>query len=109
MKLATWNCEGAYRNKAEAIARWMPDIAVIQECESPDRLIFASGVPRPTSQLWFGDLSHPSKGLAVFSYTNFQFERIEPYHEEIRYCVPLRVTGEQSFNLLAIWTTRTAA
>src|SRR5205823_4751733 len=85
------------------IAQWAPDIAVIQECEHPERLVFEPGVPGPTSQLWFGDPTHPSKGLAVFSYTGYRFACHRPRDDSIRYCLPLRVTGDIGFNLIAIW------
>lgn len=33
MRLITWNCQGAFRNKASVILKHKPDILVIQECE----------------------------------------------------------------------------
>jgi hypothetical protein len=37
MQIATWNCNGALRNKLDAVRSLTFDIAVIQECEDPTR------------------------------------------------------------------------
>lgn len=64
MKIITWNCQGAFRKKAEFILAYQPDILVVPECENPEKLKFKSGIKTPTDQIWFG--SNPHKGLAVF-------------------------------------------
>ena len=35
LRVATWNCNMAFRNKCEQLLSLAPDIAVIQECERP--------------------------------------------------------------------------
>jgi exonuclease III len=101
MRLVTWNCNGAYRKKAAVIAAYKPDLAVIQECESLEKLKFVNGMPPPSAGLWFGDNSN--RGLGVFSYTGLNFELHRSYDDSIRYCVPLKVSGHSNFNLIAIW------
>jgi exonuclease III len=101
MKLLTWNCQGAFRKKAGRIARYAPDIAVIQECECPEKLAFQGDFPPPTAQLWVGD--NPWKGLGVFSFTGLELELSEPCDESLRYFLPVRVRGDYHFNLLAAW------
>ena len=58
MRLITWNCQGAFRKKANIILTQQPDILVVQECEHPDKLVFSSTTQRPNDFLWFGDNKH---------------------------------------------------
>jgi exodeoxyribonuclease III len=102
MKLITWNCQGAFRKKAEVILRERPDILVVQECEHPDKLQFGDGIQIPNDVLWIGDNVH--KGLAVFSYGPYKLEKLEPHNEEIKFIFPVAVTGgPEDFVLMAIW------
>jgi exodeoxyribonuclease III len=101
MRLVTWNCNGAYRKKAALIAAYKPDLAIIQECESLEKLKFANGLPQPSASFWFGN--NPNRGLGIFSYTGLHFELHQAYDDSIKYCVPLKVSGYLNFNLIAIW------
>lgn len=101
MRIVTWNCQGAFRRKAKLIANYKPDIAVIQECEAPEKLRFAEDVPLPYTHLWFGD--NHGKGLGIFSYTDLEFEPFSIYDDTIRYCVPIKVKGRFNVNLIAVW------
>jgi exodeoxyribonuclease-3 len=102
MKLITWNCQGAYRKKADAILKWQPDILVVQECERPDKLVFNSTTIQPNDVYWHGDNVH--KGLGIFSYSEYRFELLPVFKPEYRYILPIHVTGHgQKFTLLAIW------
>ena len=64
MKIITWNCNMAFRKKAEFILAYKPDILVVPECEHPDKLKFDQALPAPTNILWFG--SNKNKGLGIF-------------------------------------------
>jgi len=102
IKLVTWNCAGAFRKKTEQLARFGPDLAVIQECERPEKLLFPADF-KPSSIAWFGD-NTAAKGVGVFGFSGLQVEAAaEVYDPTIRYCVPLRVTGAWNFHLVAIW------
>jgi exodeoxyribonuclease III len=101
MKIVAWNCQGAFRKKADRIAGYRPDLAVISECEHPDKLDFAHDIEAPSTAVWFGD--NKAKGIGVFSYTGAKFKLHKNYSPSIRYCIPIRVTGALTFNLLAIW------
>jgi len=101
MKLVAWNCQGAFRKKAGLIAEYAPDIAVISECEHPDRLRFDSGIKPPTACLWFGD--SPTKGIGIFSYTGVNLKLHRSYQPAIRYCIPIVATGRLNLKLVAIW------
>jgi len=100
IKLITWNCQGAFRKKYPLIANLAPDLAVIQECEHPDRIPWKFG-QAPTRILWFGESL--TKGLGIFSWSDFQFEALAEYDHSIRYCVPIQITAPYIFNLIAIW------
>jgi exodeoxyribonuclease III len=102
MKLITWNCQGAFRKKAEVILRERPDILVVQECEHPDKLQFGDGIQIPNDVLWIGDNVH--KGLAVFSYGAYKLQKMERHNEDIKFIAPIAVSGGQTdFVLMAVW------
>jgi len=101
MILLTWNCNGAFRKKADAVLSQKPDLAVIQECENLPKLKFSQDTPPPNQQHWDG--SNPSRGVGIFAYGDYRFSLYENYATTIQYCIPLRVTGPQSFHLIAIW------
>lgn len=102
MKLISWNCQGAFRKKAETVLTHRPDILVIQECEHPDKLSFDEGIPKPRDIYWYSDGG--KKGLGLFSYSDYRFERLPIFNPEFRYILPFRVTGsELTFTLFAIW------
>jgi exonuclease III len=102
MRIFTWNCAGVFRKKTGQLASYNPDLAVIQECEPPEKLIFPQDF-RPDSKAWFGDPG-AAKGVGVFGFSGLRVEVADDvYDPTIRYCVPLRVTGAWNFHLIAIW------
>ena len=102
MKVITWNCNMAFRKKAELILTHKPDILIVPECEHPDKLQFDLNTPVPTSMLWFG--SNRNKGLGIFSYTNFKLKLLRNHNPELKMIIPIAVTGgESKFTLYAIW------
>lgn len=102
MKIITWNCNLAFRKKAEFILVHHPDILIVQECEHPDYLMFPSGTPIPPDTLWFG--RNPHKGFGIFSYTGYRFEALHPHNIDLQTIIPLSVTGGHlDFNLFAKW------
>ncbi len=102
MKIITWNCQGAFRKKAEIILKLKPDILIIQECEHPSKLIFSPSTKVPNDVLWFGENLH--KGVGVFSYSDYKFELVEDYNSEYKIIAPVKVTGGKiNFTLFAIW------
>lgn len=54
-----------FRQKAEFIQIYQPDIVIIPECENPDKLKFNSQTRLPKDIYWYGD--NKNKGLGVFS------------------------------------------
>lgn len=102
MKLITWNCQGAFRKKADTILKLKPDILIVQECEHPDKLIYNSDIQKPTDFYWYGD--NKNKGLAIYSFADYKFRLLPEFNPEYRYVLPFTVSGsENSFTLFAIW------
>ncbi len=107
MKIITWNCNMAFRKKADFILIHKPDILIVPECEHPDKLFFSADTPKPTDTLWFGKNQH--KGLAIFSYCDFRFKILDDYNEDFKMIIPVAVTGGQfDFILFAIWANNPA-
>ncbi len=102
MKIITWNCNMAFRKKADTILKHKPDILIIPECEHIDKLIFNQDVLKPTDALWFGN--NPNKGLSIFSYSDFRFKLSKFHNLNLKWIIPITVTGGYiDFNLFAIW------
>src|SRR3989339_733749 len=102
MRLITWNCQGAFRKKADHILKLQPDILVVQECEHPDKLNFGKSIHKPQDFYWYGD--NQNKGLGIFSYSDYKFELLADFNPDFRYVLPFRVTdNNQTFTLFAIW------
>ena len=106
MRIVTWNCQGGFHRKAEAVERLQPDLAIIQECECPDRLRSRGEAWRTRPIVWCGDA--PTKGLAVIAFTGAQLEVDPIYDATLKHLLPVLVTGSRSFRLLAVWTKEDA-
>ncbi len=102
MRLLTWNCAGAFRKKKDQLARFNPDLAVIPECERPEKLALPPDF-QPSCMAWFGD-PDAAKGVGVFAFSDLRVAvAAEVSDPTICYCVPLRLTGARNFHLIAIW------
>lgn len=101
MRIVSWNCAGAYRDKIHKIIELKPDIAVIQECESLDELKEHCKDNIPQKNFWFSERDY-NKGVGIFFYDDFEILSIE-YYSSIEFIVPLRIKNEFDFYLFAIW------
>ncbi len=102
MKIISWNCNMAFRKKAEYILRHNPDILIVPECEHPEKLKFPDQTLKPTATLWFGE--NKNKGLGIFSFSNHKFKVLKNHNPELKQIIPIKVTGGKfDFILFAIW------
>jgi exodeoxyribonuclease III len=102
MKIITWNCNMAFRKKAEFILTHQPDILIVPEAEHPQKLLFPEHTPKPTDMLWFG--KNQNKGLGIFSYGSYRFKLRRNHNPNLQMIIPIAVTGgDFDFNLFAIW------
>jgi exodeoxyribonuclease-3 len=102
MRIITWNCNMAFRKKAEAILALEPDILVLPECECAEKLVFKSELKQPSSILWFGSNKH--KGLAVIAYNGIKLKAMKDHNPNFKTIAPIAVNGPGfRFTLFAIW------
>jgi exodeoxyribonuclease III len=102
MKIITWNCNMAFRKKAEYILKHQPDILIIPESEHPDKLKFSATTSLPTDTIWYG--KNLNKGLGVFSYGSYKFKLLDIHNPTFKNILPIAVTGGSiDFTLFAIW------
>ncbi|MBP3346170.1 MAG: endonuclease/exonuclease/phosphatase family protein [Alphaproteobacteria bacterium] len=101
MKLISWNCNCAFRNKHHLLPP--ADILVIAESESPEFLQKHKAFLPYKTHLWVGKRAH--KGLSIFASAGWSAEIAEFYNEEFKYIVPVRIASEKAqFLLWAVWT-----
>ena len=102
MRIITWNCNMAFRKKAEHILAFKPDILIVPECEHPDKINLQSNLPLLSDVFWFGKNVH--KGLGVFSFSDYKFKLHKPHNRKLKTILPLQVSNSKhAFNLFAIW------
>ncbi|MBX3722417.1 MAG: endonuclease/exonuclease/phosphatase family protein [Turneriella sp.] len=65
MRIISWNCNGAFRNKLRFISELEPDILIIQECEDLKKIEFDMFSKPIYEGYWFGG-ENKSKGLGFF-------------------------------------------
>jgi len=91
----------AFRKKATKLVELCPDVVIIPECESPARLTFSNSSLEPKDKIWIGE--NTSKGMGIFSYSDLKLKVHEAYDPKFRYVVPIRVSGKENFDLIAVW------
>lgn len=104
MRIITWNCNMAFRKKAEIISTYMPDVLIIPECEHPDKITFREGLPNPTDKLWFGQ--NLNKGLAVFTFGGLKIKSLN-HNTLFKFILPLNIYSDKiSLTVFAIWAQK---
>lgn len=100
MRIVSWNCHGAFREKHQIIKSLNADIYVIQECENPQRHEKAfSGFGFHAPYFWCGEKN--SKGLGVFAFHDISLEANQWETYCLRNFISLKVNN--TFDLLCVW------
>jgi len=108
MKILTWNCNGGFRNKVEAISSAPADLYIIQECEDPTTVKKSTVEYQQISQnhIWIGD--NKNKGLGVFSGDSHLLNRLDWNldfdQSQLKWFLPFSV--DHRLNLVAVWAHR---
>lgn len=107
MRVVTWNCNGAFRDKYDRVASfdddYGDDILVIQESEAPE-LLPETLLDRYPNIVWVAH--NRIKGLLVLASERYRIEIAPEYDETYRFVVPVAVSGEIEFTLIAIWSQK---
>jgi exodeoxyribonuclease-3 len=102
LKIITWNCNMAFRKKANLLLRYKPDILVIPECEHPGKMDFSDFRIMPTGFAWHGE--NPNKGLGIFSFFGYRVRILDHHNEDFKLIMPIAVSGRKTdFTLFAVW------
>ena len=107
MKLISWNCNGAFRNKKYLFDEYEHDILVIQECENPSKL--KEYESSNNNYLWIGN--NKNKGLGIFCKNNISLKRLEwsdintKYkNEQLESFLPCLINDE--IIIIGVWTKK---
>lgn len=101
MKIVTWNCNGAFRNKFQLFDFFNPDLLIIQECENPE---ISDGVYKDWAKnyIWIGE--NKNRGMAIFAKEQIKLNKLNWSDESLKLFLPCRVMD--NFNILAVWTKK---
>ncbi len=103
MNIVSWNCNGAFRHKHRLLKPFQPDVAVIQECESPELISKEISTPFYDSCVWDGTCT--SKGVGVYTFNGLKAEIAPFYNHEFQLVLPVFIYHDnRRFLLVAVWT-----
>lgn len=104
MKIISWNCNGALRNKIQKLIELDADIYIIQECENPAQSNNKIYNNWATNYIWKGD--NKNKGIGIFAKNTFKISELDISDEyeghKIKHFLPFSINDK--LNLLAVWT-----
>ncbi|MEJ6980533.1 hypothetical protein WG906_08740 [Pedobacter sp. P351] len=104
MKIITWNCNGALRNKFEHLHDLNADIYIVQECENPRQVHHEKYNAWSKNHLWIGDTRN--KGLGIFASEDVKLSTLNWSNafkdHTVKHFLPCSI--DHKFNLLAVWT-----
>ena len=99
MKIVSWNCNGAFRKKHEAVETLNPDLIIVQECEDPARSTkaFRSWAG---NYVWYGH--NKNRGIGVFARSELALLTLDWDDDGLELFLPCEIAG--SLTLLGVWT-----
>jgi len=101
MNMLTWYCNMAFRKKYQPVVALQPDLLIVIECESEDKLKPALDKINYEEIIWVGD--NPHKGIALIRFGDFSIKPLHPYNREFKYILPYQLVGKTTTNLFVIW------
>ena len=101
MRLISWNCAQAAHRKLRSVVALQPDVLILAESARPDIVLRKAPDIRPSGYDWVGD--NEQKGLSVFTFGSYSVARAPTWRRELRYFLPVRVTGPENADILATW------
>jgi exonuclease III len=109
MKIISWNCNGALRNKFEHLLKFDADVCVVQECENPIHTNHKEYLLWASNYLWKGDSKN--KGIGVFAKSEIKLELLDwssIYKDhEVKLFLPCLINNE--IQLLGVWTKQNSS
>jgi endonuclease/exonuclease/phosphatase family metal-dependent hydrolase len=108
MKIITWNCNThpsvnssekavkSFAEKIKIINHLDFDILILQEIARPE-------FEKLPQQVWYAEDGVFSRGIGILTKSNYHVE-LDPDFSPTCSSLPLKVNGEKSFNLLALWS-----
>ncbi|NTV66869.1 MAG: endonuclease/exonuclease/phosphatase family protein [Chlorobaculum sp.] len=100
MRIVSWNCNGALRNKLRKLEALNADLCIIQECENPLQCASEDYKSWAKNHLWVG--TNKNRGLGVFAKPNIHLEAVPLDTSTLELFLPCKINS--SISLLAVWT-----
>lgn len=91
----------ALYQKFDRLLSLRPDVAIIQECASPERDAARHWQPSCSDRDWIG--FNADKGLGVFTFGGLRIRRDPAYTDAFSLYLPVQIWGRCRFNLLGAW------
>ena len=101
MRIVVWNCAMSLHTKWDRLLSLRPDVAIVAECAEPSIFWSRRKCDPQCAVQWVGD--NPHKGLGVFAFRGFSIKRDDCYDPRFKQFLPVNVSGDVNFGILAVW------
>lgn len=100
MRIVSWNCNGAFRNKYQYLEYLDADILIIQECEDPKISKYSTYKAWASNHLWIGN--NKNSGLGVFAKNKIPIKSLDWESLDLELFLPF--FANETYTILAVWT-----